>query len=823
MALEIFMDIESNTKTGIVTEIGYDQTPNGYKPYMKDSSFPASEADIKTDSTITNLTDGTSASLVYVFSDGRIAVHGVIFQVGDKYSVTVGDLRYGDVKLNKLDTFDDETVELTQSIKDFKDVSKILTDYTKDFNLPASKKNNRLFGHYSESYVDGGFDARFRRPCLIKIDGIDWKNLELRLNKVVMKNGTPIQYNVSLIGVVSSLKLLMGDDTINQLDYLDIFNHSINFTNTRQGISRGWNVSFDSDENPVSLDEKTDYDSSFTKTPDLIYPFISSKTRYYVDSSDSQDLVDGTRNLYDSSPSTYSKFKGLYYEDLKPSIKLYHIFRGMEKKYNIKFSEDFIPRITDNSKDVNIKSPLYPLYLHCTGKSGYVSNTVRENIVSFDLSDLEITSGTDVRDDSSTTIRPYYDKDWIGRVRRIKYRYLVSVNVSGGDGGTLSMEDKETGEVYVKSEFTGSGTKHIEYIFESKGGKFEYRRPSIVVSTSTGATSCSVFAAEIQRDSTRPGTSSTTCYYDVTTAKNFSQDNNFRNMFVPRMKCIDFIRSVFSMYNLIGFYENGEIVVKPINEYYDEGKTIDLSKYVDNDDYSIGRSAIYSEINYKFNKPKTLFINTSNDQTLDEYGNESWKSTDKNGFDGGKLEVNVKFGKMIYEQFYDLGTELFFNGYWGFNVNESSAPSIEKNLIHTIDYGNSFINISGQTSKNFSLADGGSYHSFLEPVMFVPRNYIYTNDLAPTTIYYNYNFGDEVVDDYRANENTLFKNFHQSNILEIYSTRARVLSIKAHLTSNLILDLKLNDKIIINNNIHRVIEIKTNLTNGNCDLKLLRL
>ena len=48
----------------------------------------------------------------------------------------------------RIDLFKDENVSLTQSIKNVKDISKIFTDFSKTFSVPASKENNKVFKHY---------------------------------------------------------------------------------------------------------------------------------------------------------------------------------------------------------------------------------------------------------------------------------------------------------------------------------------------------------------------------------------------------------------------------------------------------------------------------------------------------------------------------------------------------------------------------------------------------------------------------------------------------------------------------------------------------
>ena len=48
----------------------------------------------------------------------------------------------------RVDMFKDESVSITDTIKNLKDVSKIFTEFSKTFSLPASKTNNKLFKHY---------------------------------------------------------------------------------------------------------------------------------------------------------------------------------------------------------------------------------------------------------------------------------------------------------------------------------------------------------------------------------------------------------------------------------------------------------------------------------------------------------------------------------------------------------------------------------------------------------------------------------------------------------------------------------------------------
>ena len=48
----------------------------------------------------------------------------------------------------RVDLFKDESVSITQSIQNVKDIAKIFTEFSKTFTLPASKTNNQIFKHY---------------------------------------------------------------------------------------------------------------------------------------------------------------------------------------------------------------------------------------------------------------------------------------------------------------------------------------------------------------------------------------------------------------------------------------------------------------------------------------------------------------------------------------------------------------------------------------------------------------------------------------------------------------------------------------------------
>ena len=84
----------------------------------------------------------------------------------------------------RVDLFKDETVSFTQTIQNVKDISKIFTEFSKTFSLPASKVNNKIFKHYYNFDIQGGFDARNKVEGYIELNTLPFKEGYIKLEGV---------------------------------------------------------------------------------------------------------------------------------------------------------------------------------------------------------------------------------------------------------------------------------------------------------------------------------------------------------------------------------------------------------------------------------------------------------------------------------------------------------------------------------------------------------------------------------------------------------------------------------------------------------------
>ena len=141
----------------------------------------------------------------------------------------------------RIDLFKDESVTITDTIKNVKDVSKVFTEFSRTFNLPASKTNNRIFKHYYNNDIVNGYDARVRVKANIELNFLPFKDGYIKLEGVDLKDNKAHTYRITFFGNTVSLKNIIGDDALTDLAWLENFNKY-------------------NDDTPVIYDEETVFD-----------------------------------------------------------------------------------------------------------------------------------------------------------------------------------------------------------------------------------------------------------------------------------------------------------------------------------------------------------------------------------------------------------------------------------------------------------------------------------------------------------------------------------------------------------------------------------
>ena len=131
----------------------------------------------------------------------------------------------------------------------------------------------------------------------------------------------------------------------------------------------------------------------------------------------------------------------------------------------------------------------------------------------------------------------------------------------------------------------------------------------------------------------------------------------------------------------------------------------------------------------------------------------------------------------------------------------------------------------GQKNINWIDVDGDSNPAPNNiSVYFRPSN---TNSTGTSTIFpeYTLNFDNEVdeytLTDYDGNSNSLFRNFWSNYVRDLFSKKKRIFKVSAYLPTDVLINYRLNDKLVIQDREYLINSIKTNLMTERSELELV--
>ena len=122
----------------------------------------------------------------------------------------------------EVDLFKDEIVTVNSSVANVQDISKVFSDFSQSFLVPASPRNNAIFQHWYESDVVPTIDQNLRRDAFIEIETMPFRVGKIQLNEAVIKDGQVVSYSLNFFGALTSLKDRFGELTLKDLDYSTI-------------------------------------------------------------------------------------------------------------------------------------------------------------------------------------------------------------------------------------------------------------------------------------------------------------------------------------------------------------------------------------------------------------------------------------------------------------------------------------------------------------------------------------------------------------------------------------------------------------------------
>ena len=662
----------------------------------------------------------------------------------------------------QVDMFKDESITISDSIANVKDISKIYTAYSRQFTLPASPTNNRIFKHYyNYNIVNNVFDARYKVDAYLNVNGIRYKDGKLRLSGVKLKDNSPESYQVTFFGNAVALKDLFGEDNLAMLvggtEGLNTYNHTYDNLTVRKSFNNSQQL--------------------FAGTPragDIKYSFISHSRPFRYDGVDVISDYNGETGL-----DTY-----LGLSDLKPSLRLKSIVKAIEEKYNITFSQDFF--------NTTYFKNLY-MWLH---KEAGSMKQYSENLLTTYLSDTStwtLTSGTDFRTaDGGLFVfnSPYGEFPFT--------RYIVEnyrVDVSGLP--TYDVQITDSGSLLYNSSATGANTFSTNLYLDGQAQTYflDFRITSTAVISPTQRVT---IKRQTKTNYTDAWSDDGTATYDASAIAVSGYLDIPSQM--PNMKVYDFVINLFKMHQLTASIDkelNGDetVNVLPLQDYYSTGETHDITKHIDVTSTQVDRLIPYKEINFTYKGRKSAAI-MAYDQAFpnNKFGDLNWTAGTED-MDGQAYNVGLDFEKMYFERILSSGGTPSTLQY-GVMVDQDLNPIVGMPLIHCIV-------LRSTPTPNLKWNNGDSTQATL------------THFNAPTNIDANNNsihWGAQL-NEYTSvlEQQSLYNRYYFDSITSVFAQNARKVTYKSYLPLGLLLSYKLNDRFRIGYNTFKIESINTNL------------
>ena len=683
----------------------------------------------------------------------------------------------------RMSMFQDESISLTQTQQNVKDIAKVFTNFTKTFALPASKDNNKVFKHYYNYDIVNGFDARVKKNATIELNYFPFQKGKIKLEGVDLIDNKPHTYRVTFFGNTVDLKDILGDDTLQNLSWLDNFKKPYSANNVQVALQGGYDITVDS--------------VSYSKA--LIAPLITHTTRLFYDSvnhtAEYPDPDGG--NLYPHSSGS-SHHHGVYYGELKYAIRLHLIVKAIEEQYSeIEFTTDFF-NTTNNA--------YHGLYMWMHRKKGPVNDPNElleyEQFVDFGM------------DDTMANVLALDEEVFVvGHSSGSKVVSTLTVKPNPSYTSRYEVEVTRNGQTFATG--SQSGATHLAIDMELPNGTYKVLIKVVEQFTfgNSGANPA-VNAVEWEMSDLTVPESHTieVTQFTINAVFDFIPTKQ-----IPTMKVIDFLTGLFKVFNLTAYVQDdGKIKVQTLDSFYNGGNTYDISEFVDVTSSQVNIALPYREIEFKYKGLGTRLAK-QHEQLSNSgigWGTLRYNADSGENLDGGIYKVEAPFEHMKFERLRNGNSSTTKTIQVGWCVDDNSASYIGQPVI--------FYAIQQVNQDNIRFLTGEQTGQTTINDYYIPSNsYSLSSSTSKININYSAEFNEWTSDN--TFTDTLFDDYYVNYISDVFNSKRRLSVFKAYLPLKILRKYTLADKFIINNKSYLINSITTNLKSGESEIELLNV
>jgi hypothetical protein len=704
----------------------------------------------------------------------------------------------------RLDIFDDEQISINLSVQNVQDISKVFTDFTQGFTVPASPNNNEILQHYYNPFITsssittrtsgqdewqniftnwesyntiwnaGGttdkvvntFDARFRQPARIEINSLPFRTGVIELDSVQLKGTEPYAYSLTFYGDVVGLSDLFAEDYLYDLNF-SAYNHA------------------------YTDDAVFDRVTTNTYAP-IFYPLMSPVRNWYYNSANSDH---DPLNIHYHTGGGHGSAHGINYYELKPAIKVTTVLDAIEAKYGITFTGSFIS-----------SAPFTDLALWLHRREGYLYDN-QPTATSWELIDFTDTnsptpdyfdlttetwtpvglSGTgDLYDVAvSVTISAYTDDYFIGVFRN---GTLISEATANGTATTTLPDIPVTNNVE---------SLQIK-IRPSTNVAMTYEVTQMTITNSSAVTSADVYMAA---------------------SASYALAEVVITDLMPEIKVKDFLAGLIKMHNLVIVPNNSSsFLLQPLEDWYDDGTAQDYQTYLDITQYTVNRPPIYREIEFNYQETEQIL-------------GAQYRNTNNTGFgdlraffnfDADTLQIEIPFECPLFERL----TDQFDGSLTNVMVYKSITNELDDDGVTfkpylgapILFYAKFGLDISGN-SVSF-IDSNGTDEREINDCWYANTSNSFTSVAQANSIC----FGADIDPFFlQSVSKSLYYNYWTNYITDLYAKSRRLYRVEAVLPMGEIIKIDLKNQVIWNNQKFIVNTAQLNMTTGKATFELLNV
>jgi hypothetical protein len=696
----------------------------------------------------------------------------------------------------RLDIFDDEEISINLSVQNVQDISKVFTDFTQGFTIPASPRNNEILQHYYNANITssvittetGGspvwnsigqnwnvwntnwnagatstsvantFDGRLRQEARIEINSLPFRTGVIEVENVQLKGTEPYAYTLTFYGDVVTLTDLFGEDYLYDLDFAEL--------------------------NHLYTDEAV-FDRLTTDTyAPLFYPLCSPVKNWFYDSDNS--------NHNDSNIAFHNANEqhGIHYYELKPALKVTAILDAMEQKYGITFTGAFLAATP--FVDLSLWLHRYEGYLFAGG-----------NDIAYQLINMNRNTGSGSQFNLSTDTWTVVDSkqyDLQIAMKDVSEDYELAVFRNGVFDFS----------VLVSAHASSSVTTNMAALSFAAGDAVQlFIRPQSPTAMTYQCTDYSGIDSD---------TASVSFSVDQTASATYSFQVVVSDL-MPEIKVKDFLAGILKMYNMVIVPTTStSFLLQPLEDWYAAGSDKDYQEYLDITEYVVNRPPLYREIEFKYQETEQILGFQYQQTNNVGYGDLNVDFT----FDGDEFLIELPFECPLFERLTDQDTGTLTN------------VLVYKSITSEANEDGTFNPYLGAPILFYAYFD--DYNLTPNPVAFVNADNTTSEDVtvawyANTSNRYSsaaashtITFGADIDPFHLQSVNqSLYNNEWSDYITDLYAKARRVYNVDAVLPIGTIITLNLQNAIIWNNTKYLINNVSLNMTTGKATFELLNV